>query len=64
MGAFGEEVQTALNLVGQTTVGGQVAPDLTGDTSHIWFAFSALSIRTEGTFKLKFSLCDLNQLNG
>ncbi|KAF9184951.1 hypothetical protein BGZ51_003029 [Haplosporangium sp. Z 767] len=52
------------NLVGQTTVGGQSAPDLDGKTSHIWFAFSVLSIRTEGVFKLRFSLCDLMQISG
>ncbi|OAQ36108.1 hypothetical protein K457DRAFT_12620 [Linnemannia elongata AG-77] len=41
------------NLVGQTTVGGQSAPDLDGRTTHIWFAFNMLSIRTEGVFKLR-----------
>ncbi|KAG0045536.1 hypothetical protein BGZ83_009267 [Gryganskiella cystojenkinii] len=46
-GSFHEEVQTTLNLVGQTTVGGQTAPGLEYDTSYVWFAFSALSIRTE-----------------
>ncbi|KAG0307684.1 hypothetical protein BGZ98_010103 [Dissophora globulifera] len=51
------------NLVGQTTVAGQTAPDLDGKTSHIWFAFSVLSIRTEGVFKLRFSLFDLSQVN-
>ncbi|KAF9923996.1 hypothetical protein FBU30_005956 [Linnemannia zychae] len=52
------------NLVGQTTVGGQVAPDLDGKTIHIWFAFNMLSIRTEGVFKLRFTLCDVMQMNG
>ncbi|KAG0357830.1 hypothetical protein BGZ54_000171 [Gamsiella multidivaricata] len=52
------------NLVGQTTVAGQVAPDLDGKSSHIWFAFSVLSIRTEGIFKLRFSLIDLTQMEG
>ncbi|KAG0201140.1 hypothetical protein BGX28_005952 [Mortierella sp. GBA30] len=52
------------NLVGQTTVGGQTAPDLDHKTSHIWFAFSVLSIRTEGVFKLRFSLYDLMQMKG
>ncbi|KAF9933979.1 hypothetical protein BGZ67_004052 [Mortierella alpina] len=50
------------NLVGQTTVGGQTAPDLDHKTSHIWFAFSVLSIRTEGVFKLRFSLYDLTRM--
>ncbi|KAF9282018.1 hypothetical protein BGZ68_006266 [Mortierella alpina] len=52
------------NLVGQTTVGGQTAPDLDHNTSHIWFAFSVLSIRTEGVFKLRFSLYDLMKMKG
>ncbi|KAK3846281.1 MAG: velvet factor [Linnemannia gamsii] len=52
------------NLVGQTTVGGQSAPDLDGRTTHIWFAFNMLSIRTEGVFKLRFTLCDVMQMNG
>ncbi|KAF9581380.1 hypothetical protein BGW38_001627, partial [Lunasporangiospora selenospora] len=51
------------NLVGQTTVGGQIAPDLDGMMNHIWFAFSVLSIRTEGIFKLRFSLCNLTQIS-
>ncbi|KAF8936676.1 hypothetical protein BGZ58_003862 [Dissophora ornata] len=57
------ESMTTQNLVGQTTVGGQTAPDLDGKMSHIWFAFSALSIRTEGIFKLRFSLFDLTQID-
>ncbi|KAF9141818.1 hypothetical protein BGX30_004068 [Mortierella sp. GBA39] len=52
------------NLVGQTTVGGQSAPDLDGRTTHIWFAFNMLSIRTEGVFKLRFTLCDVMQMKG
>ncbi|KAG0213317.1 hypothetical protein BGX33_002976 [Mortierella sp. NVP41] len=52
------------NLVGQTTVGGQSAPDLDDRTTHIWFAFNMLSIRTEGVFKLRFTLCDVMQMNG
>ncbi|KAF9907370.1 hypothetical protein EC991_011019 [Linnemannia zychae] len=52
------------NLVGQTTVGGQSAPDLDGKTTYIWFAFNMLSIRTEGVFKLRFTLCDVMQMNG
>ncbi|KAF9940002.1 hypothetical protein BGZ65_008582 [Modicella reniformis] len=52
------------NLVGQTTVGGQIAPDLDNKRLYVWFAFSVLSIRTEGVFKLRFSLFDLRQMNG
>ncbi|KAI8361333.1 velvet factor [Mortierella sp. GBAus27b] len=52
------------NLVGQTTVGGQIAPDLDNKRLCIWFAFSVLSIRTEGVFKLRFSLFDLMQVDG
>ncbi|KAF9383915.1 hypothetical protein BGX21_001444, partial [Mortierella sp. AD011] len=55
---------TTPNLVGQTSVGGQVAPDLDERTLCIWFAFSTLSIRTEGVFKLRFSLIDLTQFKG
>ncbi|KAF9913572.1 hypothetical protein BX616_009862 [Lobosporangium transversale] len=58
------EAHSAQNLVGQTTVGGQTAPDLDDKTSYIWFAFSMLSIRTEGVFKLRFSLFDLMQRKG
>ncbi|KAF9438188.1 hypothetical protein BGZ76_009286 [Entomortierella beljakovae] len=54
---------TAQNLVGQTTVGGQVAPDLDEKEPCIWFALSALSVRTEGIFKLRFSLFDLARVN-
>ncbi|KAF9113729.1 hypothetical protein BGX27_000890 [Mortierella sp. AM989] len=52
------------NLVGQTSVGGQIAPGLDEKTQFIWFAFSVLSIRTEGVFKLRFSLFDLTQIKG
>ncbi|KAG0007710.1 hypothetical protein BGZ80_004331 [Entomortierella chlamydospora] len=55
---------TTPNLVGQTSVGGQVAPDLDERTLCVWFAFSTLSIRTEGVFKLRFSLIDLTQFKG
>ncbi|KAF9953272.1 hypothetical protein BGZ72_005540 [Mortierella alpina] len=69
IGAFVEEEidwdnLSTQNLVGQTTVGGQTAPDLDHNTSHIWFAFSVLSIRTEGVFKLRFSLYDLMKMKG
>ncbi|KAF9911851.1 hypothetical protein BX616_010475 [Lobosporangium transversale] len=50
------------NLVGQTAVSGQVAPGLDDDMSHIWFAFSILSIRTEGFFKIRFCLTDLMRI--
>ncbi|KAF9357062.1 hypothetical protein BGX26_004312, partial [Mortierella sp. AD094] len=55
---------TTQNLVGQTSVGGQIAPDLDEKTLCVWFAFSTLSIRTEGVFKLRFSLFDLTQMRG
>ncbi|KAF9432790.1 hypothetical protein BGZ76_010317 [Entomortierella beljakovae] len=50
------------NLVGQIAVSGQIAPGVDDDLSHIWFAFSILSIRTEGFFKIRFSLADLTQI--
>ncbi|KAF9920700.1 hypothetical protein FBU30_009377 [Linnemannia zychae] len=50
------------NLVGQIAVCGQIAPGLNEDTTHIWFAFSILSIRTEGFFKLRFCLSDLQRI--
>ncbi|KAK3828566.1 MAG: velvet factor [Benniella sp.] len=58
------ETLSTPNLVGQTTVGGQIAPDLDNKRLCIWFAFSVLSIRTEGVFKLRFSLFDLTQMKG
>ncbi|KAF9148095.1 hypothetical protein BG015_010206 [Linnemannia schmuckeri] len=50
------------NLVGQIAVCGQVAPGLNEDMTHIWFAFSILSIRTEGFFKIRFCLSDLQRI--
>ncbi|KAF9129592.1 hypothetical protein BGX30_013897 [Mortierella sp. GBA39] len=50
------------NLVGQIAVCGQIAPGLNEDTTHIWFAFSILSIRTEGFFKIRFCLSDLQRI--
>ncbi|KAG0260958.1 hypothetical protein BG011_001464 [Mortierella polycephala] len=50
------------NLVGQIAVSGQIAPGLDDDTPHIWFAFSILSIRTEGYFKVRFCLTDLMRI--
>ncbi|KAF9995121.1 hypothetical protein BGZ79_000093 [Entomortierella chlamydospora] len=50
------------NLVGQIAVSGQVAPGLDDEISHIWFAFSILSIRTEGFFKIRFCLTDLMRI--
>ncbi|CAO3573064.1 unnamed protein product [Mortierella alpina] len=50
------------NLVGQIAVSGQIAPGLDDDMSHIWFAFSILSIRTEGFFKIRFCLTDIMRI--
>ncbi|KAG0206559.1 hypothetical protein BGX28_002038 [Mortierella sp. GBA30] len=50
------------NLVGQIAVSGQIAPGLDDDMTHIWFAFSILSIRTEGFFKLRFCLTDIMRI--
>ncbi|KAG9072830.1 hypothetical protein KI688_000609 [Linnemannia hyalina] len=50
------------NLVGQIAVCGQIALGLNEDTTHIWFAFSILSIRTEGFFKIRFCLSDLQRI--
>ncbi|KAF9986580.1 hypothetical protein BGZ75_001615 [Mortierella antarctica] len=50
------------NLVGQIAVSGQIAPGLDDDVSHIWFAFSILSIRTEGFFKIRFCLTDIMRI--
>ncbi|KAF8934251.1 hypothetical protein BGZ47_010447 [Haplosporangium gracile] len=50
------------NLVGQIAVCGQIAPGLNEDMMHIWFAFSILSIRTEGFFKIRFCLSDLQRI--
>ncbi|KAG0366696.1 hypothetical protein BGZ54_005017 [Gamsiella multidivaricata] len=58
----GRKDLTTRNLVGQIAVSGQVAPGLDDDMSHIWFAFSILSIRTEGFFKIRFCLTDLMRI--
>ncbi|KAG0282260.1 hypothetical protein BGZ96_000649 [Linnemannia gamsii] len=50
------------NLVGQIAVCGQIAPGLNDEATHIWFAFSILSIRTEGFFKIRFCLSDLQRI--
>ncbi|KAG0302746.1 hypothetical protein BGZ98_007264 [Dissophora globulifera] len=55
----GRKEMSTRNLVGQIAVSGQIAPGLDDDMSHIWFAFSILSIRTEGFFKIRFCLTDL-----
>ncbi|KAF9366715.1 hypothetical protein BGX34_009553 [Mortierella sp. NVP85] len=49
------------NLVGQIAVSGQTAPDLNNE-AHIWFAFSILSVRTEGFFKIRFCLTDIKRI--
>jgi hypothetical protein len=49
------------NLVGQIAVSGQAAPDLNNEP-HIWFAFSILSVRTEGFFKIRFCLTDIKRI--
>ncbi|KAF9276083.1 hypothetical protein BGZ68_010268, partial [Mortierella alpina] len=46
----------------QIAVSGQIAPGLDDDVSHIWFAFSILSIRTEGFFKIRFCLTDIMRI--
>ncbi|KAF9577270.1 hypothetical protein BGW38_007638, partial [Lunasporangiospora selenospora] len=50
------------NLVGQTAVSGQIAPQPEGEDVFFWFAFSILSIRTEGYFKIRFCLTDLTRI--
>ncbi|KAF9086166.1 hypothetical protein BGX23_009096 [Mortierella sp. AD031] len=61
-GESGRMELSTRNLVGQIAVCGQIAPGLHDDTTHIWFAFSILSIRTEGFFKLRFCLSDLQRI--
>ncbi|KAF8927596.1 hypothetical protein BGZ58_010291 [Dissophora ornata] len=58
----GRKEMSTRNLVGQIAVSGQIAPGLDDDMSHIWFAFSILSIRTEGFFKIRFCLSDLMRI--
>ncbi|KAF9981035.1 hypothetical protein BGZ65_004390 [Modicella reniformis] len=57
-----ETGRSTRNLVGQISVNGQAAPDLNNGMLHIWFAFSILSIRTEGFFKLRFCLTDIERI--
>ncbi|KAG0274429.1 hypothetical protein BGZ95_009802 [Linnemannia exigua] len=58
----GKRELSTRNLVGQIAVCGQIAPGLNEETTHIWFAFSILSIRTEGFFKVRFCLSDLQRI--
>ncbi|KAG0245845.1 hypothetical protein BGX31_005743 [Mortierella sp. GBA43] len=51
------------NLVGQLHTNGQVANDLENDKPQIWFAFSILSIRTEGYFRIRFCLTDVSRIH-
>ncbi|KAF9905665.1 hypothetical protein EC991_001496 [Linnemannia zychae] len=58
----GKRELSTRNLVGQIAVCGQIAPGLNEEATHIWFAFSILSIRTEGFFKVRFCLSDLQRI--
>ncbi|KAG0374016.1 hypothetical protein BGX24_010949 [Mortierella sp. AD032] len=58
----GKRELSTRNLVGQIAVCGQIAPGLNEESTHIWFAFSILSIRTEGFFKVRFCLSDLQRI--
>ncbi|KAF9121757.1 hypothetical protein BGW39_010279 [Mortierella sp. 14UC] len=58
----GKRELSTRNLVGQIAVCGQIAPGLNEEITHIWFAFSILSIRTEGFFKVRFCLSDLQRI--
>ncbi|KAG0265973.1 hypothetical protein DFQ27_000223 [Actinomortierella ambigua] len=51
--------QYARNLVGGVAVYGQLANDLENEL-QMWFAFSTISIRTEGFFTIRFCLTELS----